>query len=185
MAQQLANFAQRGTLAQHLGGQAVTKLMGSFGGGINAGALERMPNDGSNATRSPKAADRGFARAKTRAGWCWAVGHGADTRQSLCRPLRVRAGRCADRSCHAHSTDRCLQSMSSSSRNATSPARNPKSREQEQDGIVATSPSRYADRCCPATDVLDPAQFARGIEVIDQLATMGTAAARSSVISPQ
>jgi hypothetical protein len=40
MTQQLTNLTERGTPAQHLAGQSMTKLMGSFGWGLNSGAFE-------------------------------------------------------------------------------------------------------------------------------------------------
>ena len=60
MTQQLADLTERGALPQHLGGQSMAKLMCSLSGRVYAGALERMPNDRSNATGTAKAADRGF-----------------------------------------------------------------------------------------------------------------------------
>jgi hypothetical protein len=57
MPQQLADLAQGGAVTQHLGGQSMTELMGSRGGRIDTGTLERVPNDRSNGTRTEKAAE--------------------------------------------------------------------------------------------------------------------------------
>ena len=125
MTQHLADLAERGAVAQHLGGQSMAKLMGARGGRIDAGALERMPNDRSNATGTAKAADRALWRVEIRGDWCCAgrpcrryaaialptsVGKGS----SLRWPLLPRTLNCP-----------AFQSMSSSSRKATSPERNP------------------------------------------------------------
>ena len=50
MPQDLADLSQRGPVAQHLGRQRMTKLMRTGRGGLDAGAVERMPNDRSNRT---------------------------------------------------------------------------------------------------------------------------------------
>ena len=124
MTQQLADLAERGAVAQHLGGQSMAKLMCSCGRGVNAGALKRMPNDRSNATWAAKAADRGFGAQKyaaTVATWSSVPqirgDRFADVRgkgRSLRWPLLPRTLNCP-----------AFQSISSSSRNATSPERNP------------------------------------------------------------
>ena len=64
MPQDLADFGQRGAAAQHLGRQRVTKLMGARRRSLDAGALERMPNDRSNGTLAQKAADGSLAAQK-------------------------------------------------------------------------------------------------------------------------
>src|SRR5436309_8987129 len=64
MPQDLADFGERGPAAQHLGRQRVAKLMGARRRRLDAGALERMPNDRSNRTLAQKAADRSFAAQK-------------------------------------------------------------------------------------------------------------------------
>ncbi len=64
MPQYLADFSQRGAVAQHLGRQPVAKLMGARSRGVNAGTLERMPNDRSDGTLTQKAADGCFAAQK-------------------------------------------------------------------------------------------------------------------------
>jgi len=59
-------------MAQHLGRQRVAKLMGAGRRGLDAGALERMPNDRSNCTRAQKSADGSFTAQKhtaTSAAW--------------------------------------------------------------------------------------------------------------------
>ena len=64
MTQQITNLAERGAVSQHLGGQPMAKLVGSGGGGLDAGAFERMPNDGPYAARPNKSANRGFGAQK-------------------------------------------------------------------------------------------------------------------------
>ena len=64
MPQDVADFGQRGAVAQHLRRQRVTKLMGARRRGLDAGALERMPNDRSNGTLAQKASDGRFATQK-------------------------------------------------------------------------------------------------------------------------
>jgi hypothetical protein len=64
MPQDLADFGQRGAVAQHLRRQRVTKLMGTCRRGLDAGALERMPNERSNGRLAQKATDRSFAPQK-------------------------------------------------------------------------------------------------------------------------
>ena len=49
MAQQLADLAERSTMAQHLGGQSMTELVCACGRRIDAGALEPMANERANA----------------------------------------------------------------------------------------------------------------------------------------
>ena len=70
MPQQLSNLAQRSALAQHLGGQSMAKLVCPFGRGVDAGTFERMPNQGANATRPAKGADRGFSAQEYAAAGC-------------------------------------------------------------------------------------------------------------------
>jgi hypothetical protein len=64
MPQHLADFGQRGTVAQHLGRQRVAKLMGACCRGSDAGALERMPNDRSNGTLAQETANGRLAAQK-------------------------------------------------------------------------------------------------------------------------
>ena len=64
MPQDLTDFGERGAVAQHLRRQRVTKLMGSCRRRLDAGALERMPNDRSNGTLAQKAADGSLAAQK-------------------------------------------------------------------------------------------------------------------------
>ena len=64
MSQDLSDFGQRGAVAQHLRRQRVAKLMGARRRGLDAGALEPMPNDRSNGTLAEKAADGRFAAQK-------------------------------------------------------------------------------------------------------------------------
>jgi hypothetical protein len=45
-------------MAQHVGSQSVAKLMCSRSWGVDASALERVPNNGTDATCSAKAGDR-------------------------------------------------------------------------------------------------------------------------------
>jgi hypothetical protein len=61
--QQLADLAERGPRAQHLGGQTMTKLMCSISGGFNTGAREATPNNQSNGTAA-KAPDGSFGAQK-------------------------------------------------------------------------------------------------------------------------
>ena len=64
MPQYLADFGQRGPVPQHLRRQRVAKLMGTRRRRLNAGALERMPNDRAHASLALKAADGRFAAQK-------------------------------------------------------------------------------------------------------------------------
>jgi hypothetical protein len=64
MSQDLADFGQRGAVAQHLGRQRMAKLMRARGRGLDPGALERMPDDRSNGTLAQKSADGSFAAQK-------------------------------------------------------------------------------------------------------------------------
>jgi hypothetical protein len=57
MTQHLADFAERGPAAQHLGGQAVAELMSTHRGCVDASALKRMSDEGADATWSTKAGD--------------------------------------------------------------------------------------------------------------------------------
>ena len=66
MTQQLADLTERGAVAQHLRGQSMTELMGACGRGIDAGALECMPNDGSHAAGPTKPRMGALARKNTR-----------------------------------------------------------------------------------------------------------------------
>ena len=72
MPQHLADFGERGTVPQHLGRQRVAKLMGACRRSLDAGALERMPNDRSNGTLAEKTAGGRLAAQKhatIRAAW--------------------------------------------------------------------------------------------------------------------
>ena len=57
MPQGVADFGQRSAVAQHLSRQCMTKLMSALCRGLDAGALERMPNNRSNTTLAQKATD--------------------------------------------------------------------------------------------------------------------------------
>ena len=69
MPQNLADFAQRGAVAQHLRRQPVAKLMGTCRGRVDASAQKRMPNDGCRWQTGPKAW-MGALHVKTRGDWC-------------------------------------------------------------------------------------------------------------------
>ena len=45
MAQNLTDFGKRSAMVQHLGGQAVSELMGTISRSFHTGTLDRMPND--------------------------------------------------------------------------------------------------------------------------------------------
>ncbi len=60
MTQHLADLAERGSMAQHLGGQAMAELMGTQRGRVDASALNRMPDEGADARLSTKACDGGL-----------------------------------------------------------------------------------------------------------------------------
>ena len=64
MPQGVADFGQRSAVAQHLSRQCMTKLMSALCRGLDAGALERMPNNRSNTTLAQKATDGSFAAQK-------------------------------------------------------------------------------------------------------------------------
>ena len=57
MPQDLADLGQRGAVPQHVGRQPVAKLVRSLRRRRDPGALQRMPNDGSNRTLTQEAAD--------------------------------------------------------------------------------------------------------------------------------
>jgi hypothetical protein len=72
MPQHFADLVERGTLAQHLGGQAMAELMCPRGGSIYAGPFERAPNDTAKTARSPKAVDRSLGTQEhAAAGTAW------------------------------------------------------------------------------------------------------------------
>ncbi len=162
----------------------MAKLMCSRGGGIDAGALERMANDRPDATRPQKAADRGFGAQKYAAA-------GA-TRSSMPqiggdRFADLRGQRqleCAGHLYRARSTGRCSNRCHRAREmplrlNATPVAR-AGARWRSRDAR-----SRYVDRYWPATGVPDPPQSRGGSTSSTSWPRSGTAAARSSVISPR
>ena len=53
MAQHVADLAERGTLAHHLGGQTVTKLVSTARRRVDSGAFERMANHRADGTGTP------------------------------------------------------------------------------------------------------------------------------------
>ena len=64
MTQHVANLAERGAVAQHLGGQPMAKLVCSVSRRIDAGTLERMTHDGADTTGTSKAANGGLGPQK-------------------------------------------------------------------------------------------------------------------------
>jgi hypothetical protein len=55
MTEQLPDLAQGSAFAQHLGGQAMAKLVRAFGGRIDPSALQCMPNDRADTSNTDKA----------------------------------------------------------------------------------------------------------------------------------
>ncbi len=139
----------------------MAKLMGACGRGMDAGALERMPNDRPNATGPAESRGSGLWRVEIRGDWCCAVGHRAGTRRSPCRPPWVRATRAAAPLCRARSTVRrssqCHRVREMPLHLNATPVVRAGARWRSRD-----APSRCADRCWPAADGLDPPQSLGG-----------------------
>jgi hypothetical protein len=64
MPQQLSYLTERGTMAQHLSRQSVTKLVGPHSWGVDASTLEGMPHNRTNCTWPAKPCDRGSGAQK-------------------------------------------------------------------------------------------------------------------------
>jgi hypothetical protein len=60
MPQHLANFGQRGTVAQHFGGKRMAKLVRALRGRLDASVCQGIPNERSNRSLTEKAADGRF-----------------------------------------------------------------------------------------------------------------------------
>ena len=71
MSQQLSDLCQRCSLPEHLGGEAMSKLMGPLPWRMNPRSCERMSDKGSDRLRAPEACDGRLTTKKYAAVGCF------------------------------------------------------------------------------------------------------------------